>query len=327
MTQFSRAVMDLDLEAAAARLSGGLRDAVKKLRRRGLVVAVSGGIDSACVAALGVVALGRERVHALLLPERDSSPESQELGAKLCDKLGIAWTVEDISPILDAAGCYRHREDAVRSVFPGYEKGMRWKMVLEGDRLETGRLSFFSAVVELPGGETRSFRLTAQAYLKILAATNFKQRTRKMLEYFHADRLNCAVAGTPNRLEHDQGFFVKLGDGAADVKPIARLYKTQVYALARHLGVIDEILCRQPTTDTYSLSQSQEEFYFSVDYRRLDLLMWAKDHGIAPEVAAPEVGMTPEHVRHVYEDIDAKRRVAEYLHAAPMLLEDLDRRS
>jgi NAD+ synthase len=198
---------------------------------------------------------------------------------------------------------------------------MRWKMVLQGDRLETGGISFFSVVVELPGGETRSFRLTPEAYLKILAATNFKQRTRKMLEYFHADRLNYAVSGTPNRLEYDQGFFVKLGDGAADVKPIAMLYKTQVYALARHLGVVEGILKREPTTDTYSLSQSQEEFYFSIDYRRLDLLLWAKDHGVAPEVAAQEIGMKPEHVRHVYEDIDRKRRVAEYLHAAPIVIE------
>jgi NAD+ synthase len=316
--------MDLDLEATAVRLASGLREAVvKRLRRRGLVVAVSGGIDSACVAALGVRALGPERVHALLLPERDSAAESTRLGAKLCDALGIERTVQDIAPILTAAGCYRHREDAVRSVFPEFQPAMRWKMVLEGDRLETGRLSFFSAVVELPTGETRSFRLTPEAYLKIVAATNFKQRTRKMLEYFHADRLNFAVAGTPNRLEYDQGFFVKLGDGAADVKPIASLYKTQVYALARHVGVIDEILCREPTTDTYSLEQSQEEFYFSIDYRRLDLLLWAKDHAVAPELAAPEVGMSAEHVRRVYEDIDRKRRVAEYLHAPPILLEDL----
>lgn len=321
MTTFSRSVMDIDLQATAERLSVGLRDAVvKKLRRRGLVVAVSGGIDSACVAALAVRGLGPQRVHALLLPERDSSPESRELGEKLCDALGVSFTVEDIAPILEAAGCYRHRADAVRSVFPGFQAGMRWKMVLESDRFATGRLSFFSVVVETSPGETRSFRLTPDAYLEILAATNFKQRTRKMLEYFHADRLNYAVSGTPNRLEYDQGFFVKLGDGAADVKPIAGLYKTQVYALARHLGVIDEILSRAPTTDTYSLSQSQEEFFFSIDHRDLDLLLWAKDHGVSPETAAPVVGMPAERVRHVFEDIDRKRRVAEYLHAAPILL-------
>jgi NAD+ synthase len=319
---FTSDVLALDLEETALRLSLALREAVvKRLRRRGIVVAVSGGIDSACVAALSVRALGPERVHALLLPERESNAESLELGTKLCDALGVERTVEDITPILDALGCYRRREEAVRSVFPEFAEGMRWKMVLDRDRLEKGRLSFFSVIVEIPGRETRSFRLTPEAYLEILAFTNFKQRTRKMLEYFHADRLNFAVAGTPNRLEYDQGFFVKLGDGAADVKPIAHLYKTQVYALARHLGVIDEIVCREPTTDTYSLPQSQEEFFFSLDYRRLDLLLWAKDHGVSAEIAAAALDVAPEHVRHVYQDFDKKRRVAEYLHAAPVLLE------
>ena len=321
MRELSRAVLDLDLEAEAERLSRALRGAVQGLRRRGLVVAVSGGIDSACVAAIGARALGKDHVHALLLPERDSSPESLRLGTSVCDALGIGRTVEDIAPILAAAGCYRHREEAVRSVFPGFEPSMRWKMVLASDRLQAGRLSFWQVVVEVPGGGTRAFRLTPEAYLRILAATNFKQRTRKMLEYFHADRLNYAVGGTPNRLEYDQGFFVKLGDGAADVKPIAHLYKTQVYALAGHLGVPEEVLRREPTTDTYSLDQSQEEFYFSIDYRRLDLLLWAKDHGVAPAEAAPAVDLSAEHVQRVYDDIDRKRRAAEYLHAAPVLLD------
>jgi NAD+ synthase len=322
MTALSEDVLDLDAESTAARLADGLREAVlDRLRRRGAVVAVSGGIDSACVAALAVRALGARRVHALLLPERDSSPESTVLGTRLCDALGIERTVQDIAPVLEAVGCYREREAAVRSVFPGFEPSMRWKMVLAGDRLASGRLSVFSVVVEVREGETRSFRLTPEAYLRILAATNYKQRTRKMIEYFHADRLHFAVAGTPNRLEYDQGFFVKLGDGAADVKPIAGLFKTQVYALARHLGVIDEIARRPPTTDTYSLEQSQEEFYFSIDWHRLDLLLWARDHGVAAEEAGPLVGLDPEHVRNVYADIDRKRRVAEYLHAPPIVLD------
>ena len=321
MTTLSKDVLAIDLEATAARLAEGLLAAVKRFRRRGVVVAVSGGIDSACVAALAVRALGAGRLHALLLPERDSSPESTTLGNEVCDAFGLARSVHDIAPALEAVGCYREREEAVRSVYPEFKPGQRWKMVLAGDRLAAGTLSWFSVVVEVPEGGTRSFRLTPDAYLRILAATNYKQRTRKMIEYFHADRLNYVVAGTPNRLEYDQGFFVKLGDGAADVKPIASLYKTQVYALARHLGVPESVLRREPTTDTYSLAQSQEEFYFSIDYRRLDLLLWAKDHGVSAAEAAPAVGLPPEHVEHVYGDIDRKRRVAEYLHAAPVLIE------
>jgi NAD+ synthase len=321
MTRFTPSVLDLDLPAVADRLAAGFLAAVKRLGRRGAVVAVSGGIDSACVAALAVKAFGPARVFALLLPERDSSPESTALGLELVKSLGVGHTLVDIAPILEAAGCYRERDAAVRSVLPAFEPGMRWKMVLAADRLAAGTLPAWQVVVEVAPGRTETVRLTADAYLRILAATNLKQRTRKMLEYLHADRLVYAVAGTPNRVEWDQGFFVKLGDGAADVKPIARLYKTQVYALARHLGVPGGITGREPTTDTYSLPQSQEEFYYSLDHRRMDLVLWARDHGVSPEEAAPVLGLTAQHARNAFDDIDRKRKVAEYLHAAPILVD------
>ena len=322
---FSRDVLDLDLEAVAERLSTSLNEAVlKTLKRRGVVVAVSGGIDSACVAALAVRALGARRVFGLLLPERDSSDESTAYARKLCERLGIEYEIFDIAPALAAAGCYERRDAAVRSVFPEFTPDMPWKIVMHGDRLDSDALNFFYVVVRTPDGEEHRIRLTSKAYLEIVAATNFKQRTRKMMEYFHADRLVFAATGTPNRLEYDQGFFVKLGDGSADVKPIAGLYKTQVYALARHLGVIDEILDREPTTDTYSMDQSQEDFYFSVHYSQLDLILWAKNHGVSTDEVAGVLDFTPEQVARVYEDIDQKRRTTAYLHAAPLLLDPVD---
>ncbi|AKU89857.1 NAD synthetase [Vulgatibacter incomptus] len=309
--------MKLDLERKAAELAGALEEAVlRKLRRRGVVVAISGGIDSACVAALAVHALGPKRVFGLLLPERDSSPESTSYGRALCERLGIAFELHDIAPMLEAAGCYARRDAAVRSVFPEFTPDMPWKLVLG-----PSSLNVFYVVVRTPDGGERSVRLTPSAYLEIVASTNFKQRTRKMMEYFHADRLVYAVAGTPNRLEYDQGFFVKLGDGAADVKPIAGLYKTQVYELARHLGVIPEILHREPTTDTYSLEQSQEDFYFSVHHSQLDLILWAKNHGVPAEDVAQELALPTNQVESVFADIDQKRRTTAYLHAPPILLE------
>jgi NAD+ synthase len=322
--RFSRDVLSFDPEARAEALAAALREAVlRRLRRRGVVVAVSGGIDSACVAALAVRALGPTRVLALLLPERESSPASTALGRQLCEALGIAYDVRDITPVLEAAGCYRMREEALRAVVPGFAPSMPWKLAMHGDRLGSDALNIAQAVVRTPAGERR-FRLPPDAYARIVAATNLKQRTRKMIEYTEADRHGFAVAGTPNRLEYDQGFFVKLGDGAADVKPIAALYKTQVYALARHLGVVPEILARPPTTDTFSLAQGQDEFYFSVDYPTLDLLLWARDHGIATAEAAGVLGLRPEQVRRVYDDIDQKRRATAYLHAPPLLLEPLE---
>jgi NAD+ synthase len=318
---FSRDVLAFEPERKAEELASALRAAVHgALRRRGVVVAVSGGIDSACVAALAARTVGPERVLALLLPERESSSEATVYGRRLCDALGVPHQLQDIQPVLEATGCYRMREEALRSVFPAFTADLPWKLVMHGDRLSSDALNLPYAVVRTAEGERR-FRLPPRAYAEIVAATNLKQRVRKMVEYTHADRLGYAVLGTPNRLEYDQGFFVKLGDGAADVKPIAGLYKTQVYALAAHLGVIPEILERAPTTDTFSLAQGQDEFYFSVDFRTLDLLLWAKNHAVALDEAAAVMGLSPEQVRRVWDDIDQKRRTTAYLHAAPILLE------
>ncbi|HEY1087249.1 MAG TPA: NAD(+) synthase [Archangium sp.] len=322
MTSFSKDVLALDLEAKAEELSQKLNTAVlHTLKRRGLVVAVSGGIDSACVLGLAVRALGPRRVFGLLLPERDSSGESAAYGRKLCEKFGVEFQLVDIAPMLEASGCYRIRDAAVASVDKDFKPGMPWKIVSTANRLDSDAVNVFSVVVQRPDGTEVKTRLTPKAYLEIVAATNFKQRTRKMMEYFHADRLIFASSGTPNRLEYDQGFFVKLGDGAADVKPIAGLYKTQVYALARHLGVIDEILNREPTTDTFSLAQSQEDFYFSLHYKTLDLVLWAKNHGVSADECGKVLGFTGQQVQRVYDDLDQKRRTTAYLHAAPVLLE------
>jgi NAD+ synthase len=206
-------------------------------------------------------------------------------------------------------------------VVPEYGEGWRCKLVLPS-LLEADRLNLVSLTVRDPDGLESTHRMSRPAYLQMVAATNFKQRVRKTLEYYHADRLQYAVAGTPNRLEYDQGFFVKQGDGAADIKPIAHLYKTQVYALAAELGLPDEIRQRTPTTDTFSLPQTQEEFYFAVPYEQMDRCLWAYDHDLSAQDAAPDIGLSAEQVERVYRDIEAKRRVARYLHHVPVPLPD-----
>jgi NAD+ synthase len=310
----------IDAAAETGSIAAQIRDIVfTRFRRKGAVVAVSGGIDSSVVATLCVRALGPDKVIVLFLPEADSSGESLRLGKMLANQLGVHGFQEDISSILKAAGCYRRRDEAIRSVVPEYGEGYKSKIVLP-NLLETDSYAVFSLVVQSPTGETRKVRLPLDAYLGIVAASNFKQRTRKMMEYYYADRYHYAVAGTPNRLEYDQGFFVKNGDGAADFKPIAHLYKSQVYQLASYLGVPEEIQRRPPTTDTYSLEQSQEEFYFSMPLTKMDLCLYGKDHGILPAELAPCAGFTEEQIGRVYQMIESKRRVARYLNESPLLV-------
>jgi NAD+ synthase len=318
---FSAAVLELDAAEAVRGIERRIREmVVDRLRRRGVVLGLSGGIDSSVSAALCARALGRERVLGLFLPETESDPESLRLGRHVADTLGIEALLEDVGPILEAAGCYRRRDAAVREVIPEFGTGWKCKIVLP-DLVSRPGYAVFSVVARSPAGEERRARLTREAYLGVVAATNFKQRTRRMMEYHHADRRMYGVVGTPNRLEYDQGFFVKGGDGLADLKPIAHLYKSQVYDLARYLGIPQEIRSRPPTTDTYSLEQSQEEFYFALPLEKMDLCLYAKNHGVPAAAVASTVGLTAEQVQRAYELIESRRRATRYLHLPPLLAE------
>jgi len=315
-------VLQIDCIAEADRVARWIVDTVaRRLHRRGLVVAVSGGIDSSVCAALAVRALGPGKVFALLLPERDSSAFSARRGLQLAQYLGVEHEVFDIAPALEALGCYRQRDEAIRRVFPDYASQWKSKIVIAGGT-ERG-INFFKLVVAEPDGVLHEARLPLREYLQIVAATNFKQRVRKTMDYFHADRLNYAVVGTPNRLEYDQGFFVKVGDGAADLKPIAHLYKTQVYAMARSLGLPDEICSATPTTDTYTLAQGQDEFYFALPYAQMDLALWSLNHGVPAAQLGLALGIGQSQAQRVYQDIAAKRRSARYLHAPPETIEPI----
>lgn len=309
--------LELDRPAEVERISEALRTLLsRRLRKRGLVVAVSGGIDSSVCAALAVGAVGAERVFALLMPERESSPESTARGRLLCAHLALPHQLVDLTPTLEAIGCYAERDQALRATFPDYGPGWRQKLVIGGGLI--GRYPQFKVVARSPDGFEHTRRLDSAAYLQLVAATNFKQRVRKTLEYFHADRLNYAVVGTPNRLERDLGFFVRNGDGSADLEPIAHLYKTQVYALARHLGLPDAICTAIPTTDTYSLPQGQDEFYFALPYPQMDVALWGFHHGVSAEDLARHLAIEARDAELIYDDLRAKRRVAEVLAAPPL---------
>ena len=316
-------VLNIDLPAEVARLGERLRAACRHLHKRGLVVAMSSGIDSSVCAALAVSALGADKVFGLILPERDSSPASAANAKLLATHLGIRYLQQDIAPTLEAIGCYRSIDQAIQRSMPEYAPGWKSKIVIRG-QLE-GRINHFRLVAEAPTGARHEARLELTEYLEIVAATNFKQRVRKTLEYFHADRLNYAVVGTPNRLEYDQGFFVKNGDGAADVKPIAHLYKTQVYALARYLALPEVICNAHPTTETYSMPQGQDEFYFGIPYAQMDLALWAYNHRVSAEELALSLQIPAPAAQNIYRDIESKRRSARYLHLPPLLLGDVEK--
>jgi NAD+ synthase len=314
---FSEQSLRIDPAETTETIVLALRAQLRLLKKRGLVLGLSGGIDSSVCAALAARAVGAANVLALYMPEHDSDPESLALGHSVAEAFGIEGLLEDIGPMLAAMGCYDRRDDFVRRIAPAYGAGWASKVVIDGSE----GYHIASLVVRAPSGETQKLRMPHDVYLGVVAATSMKQRTRKQLEYYHADRKNFAVLGTPNRLEYDQGFFVKNGDGAADVKPIAHLYKSQVYQLAEYLGVPDEIRRRPPTTDTYSLPQTQEEFYFSLPYDRMDLCLYGLNHNIDADQVSRAAGLTVEQVDRVWRNIAAKRKATRTLHLGPQLVD------
>ncbi|MCU7867671.1 MAG: NAD(+) synthase [Candidatus Thiodiazotropha sp. (ex Lucinoma borealis)] len=320
--RYENEIINFDRDKEVERIGETMRNIMRsKLRRRGVVVAVSGGIDSSVSAALAVKAFGANKAFFIQLPEVDSAEDTQSRGSQLIEHLGVEHTTHNIAATLDAIGCYDARDEAIIKTFPEYTDGWKNKIVIKGGL--NGQVNHFMLVVQDLHGQMHEKRLDLREYLQIVAATNYKQRIRKSIEYYHADRLNYAVIGTPNRLEYDQGFFVKNGDGSADLKPIAHLYKTQVYALAKHLGLPESICNAIPTTDTYSLPQGQDEFYFALPYQEMDKALWAHNVGASASDLASMLNISEEQAKFVFQDIDNKRKTTHYLHAKPYLIDSI----
>jgi len=319
---FTKDSILIDAKAETDRLIKELKEKVAfKLKKRGAVIGVSGGIDSSVVLALCAKTFGPGKVLAVMMPEKDSSPDSKKLATLLCEKFNVPFVLEDLTDAVNGFGCYRRRDEAVKRVFPEYEPTKhKMKIVLKDDNEAKGKINIFYLIIIFPGGNEEAFRLPLAEYLQIVAASNFKQRSRMSMLYYYADAKNYAVIGTGNKNEHEQGFFVKYGDGGADVKPIAHLFKTQVYQLAEYLGVPDEIRSRIPTTDTYSAEQTQEEFFFKLPFDTLDRIWYGWENDFSVSEIAKCLNMKDPQVEAVINDIKQKIHTTEYLRQDPISL-------
>lgn len=318
---FSKDILEIeDISAECEKIVTAIKEVtLNRLRRSGGIVGISGGIDSSVTMALAAKALGHENVIGIMLPEKDSSPDSARFAKKLADQFHITAIEENITNALDGFGCYQRRDDAVRRIFPEYDpKTFKMKIGIKNAGVHTSLPPLFSVTIIDRNGKEYSDRLPANEFRQIEAASNFKQRSRMAMLYYHAERLHYAVIGTPNKHEVEQGFFVKNGDGGADLMPIAHLYKTQVYQLARFLNIPQEIIDRTPTTDTYSAEQTQEEFFFQLPFQQMDLLWYAFEHKYNPKEVGVVMDMTTEEVIKTFSGFERKIKTTEYLRMGPV---------
>ncbi|MCF6240417.1 MAG: NAD(+) synthase [Bacteroidales bacterium] len=319
--KFSKDIIKLEsVEQTVDRIVNKLKkDVFVHLQRKGGIVGISGGIDSSVSFALAVKAFGKENVLGIMLPEKDSSSDSEVLAKKLADKFKVKTVVENISGALEGFGCYRRRDEAMKRVFPEYNpETYKSKIEIRQNILKQNMPAIFSLTIIDENGTSKSKMLPMKEYLQIVAASNFKQRSRMSMLYYHAEAMHYAVIGTPNKHEVEQGFFVKYGDGGADVMPIGDLYKTQVYELASFLGVPQEIIDRTPTTDTYTAEQTQEEFFYQLPFEMMDLLWYAWENDYEPAEVAPALGITEKEVENVFKTFLRKKKTTEYLRMSPI---------
>jgi NAD+ synthase len=322
--QFSKNILNIDPARETERIVSFLQQKVRQtMRRHGGVVGISGGIDSAVVLALSVRAFGPQKVVAVMMPDKDSDPLSEKLARELAARYGVEPLLENLTEALEGFDCYRRRDDAIRRVYPQYDaaKGYKAKIVLPQDLLEAGTLNVFSVAIITPDGKEETRALPPREMLEIVAASNLKQRSRMSMLYFHAEARQFAVIGTANKNEHGQGFFVKYGDGGVDVHAIAHLFKTQVYQLARYLGVPEGIQKRTPTTDTYSAPCDQQEFFYRLPFETMDLLWHSKERQIPVSEVARGMGLTEVQVQRGFDDIGRKERTTEFLRLNPPMMD------
>lgn len=309
-----------DVETTINEIVNKLRqDVLIDFKRNGGVVGISGGIDSSVCLALAVKAFGAGKVLGIIMPEKDSSPESEELALELADKFGVKTEKEEITNALEGFKCYERRDEAVKRVFPEYDPGThKMKIGIRQSGLYNNLPPLFILTIIDNAGNNYDKLLHARDYLQIVAASNFKQRSRMSILYYHAEALHYAVIGTPNKHEQEQGFFVKYGDGGADLMPIGNLYKTQVYQLASNLGIPASIIERTPTTDTYSATQTQEEFFYQLPFNLMDIYWYAFENEYSPLEVAEVMGETPDRIDALFRNFERKRKTTEYLRSAPL---------
>jgi NAD+ synthase len=317
--KFGKDSIKLDVVKETERIINKLKDDVLHiLKKRGAVVGISGGIDSSAVLALCAKTFGANKVLGVMMPEHDSNPDSLMLARKLAKKFGVEYVVEEMTAALTGFNCYRRRDEAIKRVFPEFDTSYKAKIILPANILEKDTLNVYHLTIISPEGEEKTERLPIKEYLQIVAASNFKQRSRMCMLYNHAESRNFAVVGTGNKNEHEQGFFVKYGDGGADVRPIAHLFKTQVFQLAKYLEVPEEIQQRTPTTDTYSAEQTQEEFFFRLPFDVLDTIWYGWEQKVDPAEIAKALNLKTQQVENVIHDIKRKIAATEYLRMEPL---------
>jgi len=311
---FNLDVLKINPAEETERVADFVAEQVAKVyRRRGVVVGLSGGVDSAVMCAIAVKAIGPDKVVGLVLPEKESNPVSRRYAVRHAETLGIEFRVIDITPTVESVVSYSQRDEFIRKLVPSYSPGCKYNITLPTDLLDRSSFNFYSLQVELPDGSMEKKRLNLAEFRTVTAFASIKIRARMIHLYAEAERRSLVVAGTTNRTELILGDFCRYGDGGTDIEALAHLYKNQIYQLADYLNVTKEICDRQPSPDTFSLPVNDQEFFFRIPFDKLDFLLYAWEHQVALERTAELLELSKQAVKRAFKDFTSKNLATKHL--------------
>lgn len=274
------------MTTSARKIAAFIAECIETYGYRGIVIGISGGIDSAVAAALCVQALGTDRVQGATLLERDSAPETGNDAETVSRHLNIDRRHQDISPVLRKMGVYSLMPSpwfAPRTMQERYTR-KRWNEHSEHPYID-----------ELNMRGNDEFR-------RGIAFYRAKHRARMAMLYMEAEKRGYAVCGATNKTELKTGLYVKFGDDAADVEPLAHLYKTQIHELAAELELPENIRSKSPSPDL--IPGLDDERILGVNYDDLDRILQSL------EAEQPLTDEDPETVERVRQMVQAARRRA-----------------
>lgn len=309
--------LNRDIGDLALNLRKFIKDNIVGFKKKGAVLGVSGGIDSAVALTLCVQELGKENVFGILLPEKESAPSSRILGAEICESLGVAYEEVPISPILESLNIYEKKDRLMKRTCPEYDPKIHKTSLVLPDFLNQGLLNVPYIRLIKDGETVAKYRLKANDYLELIGLQGVKQRSRMLIQYMYAESMNYVVCGTTNKTELLLGQYVKYGDGGVDIEPLADCYKTQIYALGKFLKVNEEIMKRPPSADTWSHYTTDEEFYWRMPMHIIDQLLYSQEHNLPHNVIEKNTGLSRDKIEHAFRHINKVKDTTEYIRATP----------
>jgi NAD+ synthase len=309
--------LNRDIGDVALNLRSFIKENIVGFKKKGAVLGVSGGIDSAVALTLCVQELGKENVFGILLPEKESAPSSRILGAEICESLGVPYEEVPISPILESLHIYEKKDRLMKRTCPEYDPKIHKTSLVLPDFLNQGLLNVPYIRLIKDSETVAKYRLKASDYLELIGLQGVKQRSRMLIQYMYAESMNYVVCGTTNKTELLLGQYVKYGDGGVDIEPLADCYKTQIYALGKFLNVNEEIMKRPPSADTWSHYTTDEEFYWRMPMHMIDQLLYAREHNLPLHVIEKNTGLSRDKIEHALKHINKVSDTTEYIRAAP----------